>query len=306
MPRTVSMRCSVVFSSRDDLPNVLTKKAGGRFSSQPKNLSCSPIERVEQHDAAQAIVGTTGVEDERGRVVAAAIGRDHDRRVVERAAGAGVAVKLGQAVAGFAHELGEYARLPEPAGAGIEGVHRELRRHQHRVEPGFGDLPRHRLAIAHVAFERRFVAVEEHDHERGPAGIKSLGDVQQDALVTVGLVLPIGPAAHRGVTVPLTVGNVEERAVLVRHLAAIGERRHLERDQRRLRRRQRRKLALGYRRGDGVLRQQQAGKSKRGAELGERPKHRRGHAGVAAGAGEGVADGCSGSSTAKKAGIANR
>ena len=153
---------------------------------------------------------------------------------MERAARASIAVKLGQAVTGFAQELGEHARLPEPAGAGIEGVHRELRRHQHRVEPGFGDLPRHRLAIAHVAFERRFVAVEEHDHERRPAGIKSLGNVQQDALVVVGLVLPIGPAADRGVTVPLTVRNIEERAVLVRHLAAIGERRHVERDQRRL------------------------------------------------------------------------
>ena len=84
------------------------------------------------------------------------------------------------------------------------------------------DLPRHRLAIAHVAFERRFVAVEEHDHERRPAGIKSLGDVQQDALVAVGLVLPIGAAADRGVTVPLTVGNVEGPKRLFTGTSAIG------------------------------------------------------------------------------------
>jgi selenocysteine lyase/cysteine desulfurase len=216
------------FSERAD------EEGRGPLLQPAQELAVFAIERVEQHDAAQAIVGATGVEHERGRVVAAAIGRDHDRRVVERAAGAGIAVKVGQAVTGFAQELGEHTRLPEPSGAGIEGVHRELRRHEHRVEPGFGDLPRHRLAIAHVAFERRFVAVEEHDHERRAAGIKSLGDVQQDALVAVGLVLPVGPAAHRGVTVPLTVRNIEERAVLLRHLAAIGERRHVERDQRRL------------------------------------------------------------------------
>ena len=150
-----------MFSSRAALPKALTKKAGGRFASQPANLSYCAVERIEQHHAAQAIVDAAGVQDERGGIVAAAIGGDHDRRAVERATRARVAVKLGQAFAGLAHELREHARLPEPAGAGIERVHRELRRHQHGIEPGFGDLARHRLAIAHVARQRCFVAVEE-------------------------------------------------------------------------------------------------------------------------------------------------
>ena len=42
----------------------------------------------------------------------------------------------GQAVTSFAQKLGEHALLHEPAGAGIQRVHRELQRHQHRINHG--------------------------------------------------------------------------------------------------------------------------------------------------------------------------
>ena len=282
-----------------------------------RELVVLAVKRVEQHDAAQAIVGAPGVKDERGRIVAAAIGGDHDRRGMKRPARAGIAVELGQPLAGFTQKLREHARLPETAGAGIERVHGELRRHQHRIEAGFGDLSRHRLAIAHIAGERRFVAVEEHDYERGPARIEPLGDVQQHPLVAVGLVFPVGAAADGRMAAPLAVRDIEKRPVLVRHVAVIGERRHLEGNQRRLRRRQRCKLAFGCGggHGDGGVLQQQGGRNERkrcreaayrGAAGADPERAASGHAAVGRGAGDGASDGCSGRSTAKKTGIASR
>ena len=58
-----------------------------------------------------------------------------------------------------------------------------------------------------------------------PARIESARDVEQRAAVAVGLVLPVDAAARRGVAAPVAFDHVEERLVLLRHIAAIGERR---------------------------------------------------------------------------------
>ena len=91
------------------------------------------------------------------------------------------------------HEALEPAGLPEFAGAGIGGVDRELRRQQHGVDAGIRNLLRHQLPVAHVALQRRAVAMEEHDDDAGLADVEGLGNVHQHAVVAEGLVLPDRP-----------------------------------------------------------------------------------------------------------------
>ena len=177
-------------------------------------------------------------EHERQRMVAAAIGRDHDRRALEHRACARIAVQARELVRRLAHELREHARLPEAAGAGIGGVDGKLRRHQHGVEPGLDDLPRHLLAVAHVAGERRAVAVEEHDDHRRLAEIEAARDRQQHAAVAVGRVLP-EHAGTRRAPAPLALGDIQERLSGSRRDAVEGEWRDVERHQRAARRRHR-------------------------------------------------------------------
>ena len=93
------------------------------------------------------------------------------------------------------HEALEPAGLPEFAGAGIGGVDRQLRRQQHGIHAGIRNLLRHQLPVAHVAFQRRAVAVEEHDDDARFADVEILRDMHQDAVVVEGLVLPKNPAA---------------------------------------------------------------------------------------------------------------
>ena len=132
----------------------------------------------------------------------------------------------------FIHEALEAAGLPELAGAGIGGVDRELRRQQHGVDAGIRNLLRHQLAVAHVAFQRRAVAVEEHHDHAGLAASKCLGDVHQHAVVVVGLVLPVDPAAIAAVALAIALGDVQERRVGARIVAEIGEGRGFHADQR--------------------------------------------------------------------------
>ena len=105
-------------------------------------------------------------------------------------------------------------------------------RQQHGIDAGIRDLLRHQLPVAHVALQRRAVAVEEHDDHAGLADVEILRDVHQDAVVVEGLVLPEDPAAVAAVAAPLAVGNVQERLVGARIVAEIGERRGFQADQR--------------------------------------------------------------------------
>ena len=99
----------------------------------------------------------------------------------------------------------EPARLPEFAGAGIGGIDRKLRRQQHGVDAGIRNLSRHQLPVAHVALQRRAVAVEEHDDDARFADVEILRDMHQNAVVVEGLVLPEHPAAVAAVTAALAI-----------------------------------------------------------------------------------------------------
>ena len=123
----------------------------------------------------------------------------------------------------FRDEALEAAGLPELAGAGIGGIDRELRRQQHRIDAGIRNLLRHQLAVAHVALQRRAVAVEEHHDDAGLADIEILGHVHQHAVVVVGLVLPVDPAAIAAMAAALALRDVEERLVGARIVAEIGK-----------------------------------------------------------------------------------
>ena len=124
------------------------------------------------------------------------------------------------------------AGLPEFAGAGIGGIDRKLRRQQHGIDAGIRNLLRHQLPVAHVAFQRRAVAVEEHDDHAGLADVEILGDMHQHAVVVVGLVLPVDPAAIAAMAAAIAVGDVQERLVGARIVAEIGKRGGFQADQR--------------------------------------------------------------------------
>ena len=131
----------------------------------------------------------------------------------------------------FVDEALEPAGLPELAGAGIGGIDRELRRQQHGVDAGIRNLLRHQLAVAHVAFQRRAVAVEEHDDDTRFADVEILRHMHQDAVVVVGLVLPVDPAAVAAMAAAVALGDVQERLVGARIVAEIGKRRGFQADQ---------------------------------------------------------------------------
>ena len=82
--------------------------------------------------------------------------------MIEDEVGGMSAVKLGEASVRLVQELAEDARLPEAAGAGIARIDGELRRHQDRVQPGFGQLAGYALPVTHVPLQRRLVAVQKH------------------------------------------------------------------------------------------------------------------------------------------------
>ena len=132
----------------------------------------------------------------------------------------------------FVDEALEPAGLPELAGAGIGGIDRKLRRQQHGIDAGIRNLLRHQLAVAHVALQRRAVAVEEHDDDAGLADVEILRDMHQHAVVVVGLVLPVDPAAIAAVAAAVALGDVQERLVGARIVAEIGEGRGFQADQR--------------------------------------------------------------------------
>ena len=129
------------------------------------------------------------------------------------------------------HEALEAARLPEFAGAGIGGVDGKLRRQQHGVDAGIRNLLRHQLAVAHVAFQRRAIAVEEHHDDAGLGGVEILRHVHQHAVVVVGFVLPVDLAAIAAMAATLALWNVQERLVGARIVAEIGKRRGFQADQ---------------------------------------------------------------------------
>jgi hypothetical protein len=219
------------------------------------------IERVEQDGAADALGDAADREHVGQRKVAAAIGRDDDRRSFEYRLRAGVAMQAGELARRFAHELREHARLPEPAGAGVRGIHGELWRHQHRVEAGLDDLPRHLLAVAHVARQRRAIAVEEHHDHRRLAEVETARNRQQHAPVAVGRILPKHARARRA-PASFTFGDIEKRLPGPRRDAMEREGRHVERHQRAARHRQRRLRGRGPRQhqdGAGQCREESHG-----------------------------------------------
>jgi hypothetical protein len=89
------------------------------------------------------------------------------------------------------------------------------------------------LALAHIARQRCLVAVQEDNDQRRLLRIETLRHVQKHAPVAIGFVLPISTAAGGSVAAPLSVADVEERPVSLRHLTAIGKGRIIEPQQRR-------------------------------------------------------------------------
>ena len=70
-----------------------------------------------------------------------------------------------------------------------EGVDGELRRDEHRVDPGVLDLGGQPLAGHHVTGQGRTMAVEEQHHHAGLVGVKGARNVEQGAAIGVGLVI---------------------------------------------------------------------------------------------------------------------
>ena len=171
------------------------EEAGPVFLDPGRELVEFAVDGVEQEHAADTVGDAADLEAPGGRQEAAAIADDHDRQVRECLRRFRIAVEAGEVARRFIDEALEAARLPEFAGRGIGGVHRELRREQHGVDAGIRDLLRHQLPVADVALQRRAVAVEEHHDHAGLPGVERLGDMHQHAVVVVGLVLPIDPAA---------------------------------------------------------------------------------------------------------------
>src|SRR5271170_7524892 len=193
------------------------------------------VERVEQHHAADAaLIAADGERIDR-REIAAAIGDDDHRHAVERAVR--VRIELAELHLRLAEEGGESVRRPEPPGARILRVDRELRRHQHRVEARISELAHDLLAGDDVARQRRRVAMEENDDHARPGGIEGLRRRKEHAAVAVGLVLPMDPSPRRGMAKPAVVVDIEERPglarlLIVRDQTMIGESRVLERGER--------------------------------------------------------------------------
>src|SRR6185437_6931712 len=123
-----------------------------------------------------------------------AVANEDDRHVSEGLGGARIAVELSEMVGRFRHEALEPAGLPEFSGAGIGGVDRKLGCQQHRIHAGLRNLPRYQWPVAYVAFQRRAVAVEEHDDDARFADVEILRHMHPDTIVVEGFVLPVNPA----------------------------------------------------------------------------------------------------------------
>ncbi len=117
----------------------------------------------------------------------------------------------------------EAASLPEFSCAGIGGIDRHLRCEQDGIGAGIGDLLRDQLAVAHVALQRRAIAVEEHHDHAGLPHVEMFGHVHQDAVIVVSLVLPEHAPGIAAVAAAVALGDVEEWRVGGRVVAEIGE-----------------------------------------------------------------------------------
>ena len=208
------------------------EEAGAVVLDPGSELVQLAIDRIEQENAADAVGDAADLEAPGRRQEAAAVADDHDRHAGERFCRIRIAIEAGEMSGRFIHEALEAVRLPEFSGAGIGGVDRELRRQQHGIDAGIGDLLRHHLAVAHVAFERGAVAVEEHHDHAGFSGVEMLGHVHQHAAVVVGLVLPVDFSGITAVTAAIALGDVEEWRLGARIVAEIGEGRGFHADQR--------------------------------------------------------------------------
>jgi hypothetical protein len=134
-----------------------------------------------------------------------------------------LAVEAGEIVSRLGHKALEAARLPELAGAGVGGVDRHLRREQHRVDTRLRNLLRDQLAVAHVALQRRAIAMEEHHDDARLAQLETLGDVHEHAVVVIGLVLPVDLSRIAAVAAAVALGDIEEGCFRSRVVTEIGE-----------------------------------------------------------------------------------
>ena len=149
-------------------------------------------------------------------------------------------MQLGELQRGLVEEALEAAGIGELARIEIASVEGELRRDQHRVDAGRRDLVRQLLAVAHVARERRAVAVEEHDHHRRLVGIEAWRHGEQHVVVgiraalmrerralerdEIGLRLALRECAapQAGIGVAGTTGTLSNAATRVSGLVSFG------------------------------------------------------------------------------------
>src|SRR5260370_150509 len=124
-----------------------------------RELVVVALERVHQDHALDAMIGSAALQRIGGGEIAAAVGHNDDRRLVEVRSDAAVAIEPHQSLRRFVDVVGEMARLPEVAGARIGGIGSEWRRQQAHVLPPPGALPRAALAGDHVALASGPLAV---------------------------------------------------------------------------------------------------------------------------------------------------
>src|SRR5882757_2283018 len=95
------------------------------------------------------------------------------RRSRESLRGTWIPIDPGKLVGCFRHEPLQSVALPELASAGISGIVGELRRDQHGIDPGFGNLLGQQLTVPYVALKRCAVTMEEHHDDRRLAHVES-------------------------------------------------------------------------------------------------------------------------------------
>ena len=152
-----------------------TMKKVGRWSAI-QSANCRYRHRASQQDqAADALPARRRAPAPTALAEAAAKEDQHDRHGGERRGAALAAAERRELLGRLVEEALE-AVGTQNFPALSRRRRRRLRRHQYGVEAGRRDLIRQALAVAHVALQRRAMAVEEYHHDGGASGSKSSGE----------------------------------------------------------------------------------------------------------------------------------
>src|SRR5215813_9262556 len=109
-------------------------------SDPVRELPDPAVQRIEENQAAYARSDAAPLEDRQGRSKAPAVGDNDDWHPGERECTTRIAVHLRKLDGRFIKEASEAVRLPKFPCARIGGIDGKLRRYQHRVHSGGGNL----------------------------------------------------------------------------------------------------------------------------------------------------------------------